>query len=198
MSHELESVVYWCDARSAGKAWIIIHQWQRESAQSAVTAGTVLQSADHEHWKLSAHSDTCRDRCRGTVSCHSGETKCKPNVNVLLGHCILAAWCCNASAAILWSKRDFMWSACLMSMHLCMCAWVEAFSVRLAVDCSLLLGHIACTECKDVAYYASFWAHIKIASCIIFRCLWLLEITRSCAIMAEPVDLSIGMWNGWS
>jgi len=128
-----ESVVYWCDARSAGEAWIFIHQWQRESAQSAITAGTVLQSADHEHWKLSAHSDTCRDRCRGTVSCHSGETKCKPNVNVLLGHCILAAWCCNASAANFVVQTRFYvvgLSNVYASVHVCLGGGVLSSACR--------------------------------------------------------------------
>ena len=66
-------MVKWWVVRFAGEARVIIHQWQRQSTQSAVAAGIVFQSADHEHWKLSAESDTCRDSCRGTISRHSGK-----------------------------------------------------------------------------------------------------------------------------
>ena len=50
--------------RHAGEPRVALPQRQPQPAQPAVRAGAVLQSADHEHWKLPAVADPRRDRRR--------------------------------------------------------------------------------------------------------------------------------------
>ena len=67
------------------------------------------------------------------------------------------------------SRFGVLWSALL------------PISVRMFMS----VDHTACTECKDAGGYFR---------CFVYLCVCLLEITMSCAKVAELIKIQFGMW----
>ena len=73
-----------------------------------------------------------------------------------------------------------------------LCQLTHEAKHRLVVTALLLLGRIACAECKDAAYC---YRCSVVRVCV---CVCLVQPTVSHTKAAEPIEMSFGLWTRWA